>query len=129
MTVTQPWIPGARVVIGTQDGGSMLGPFDQARMTWHCTVSNPNTMTIDRMASFLQSKGAQGTIVHPLTGEIVQMIPGNRASRMLRNLAGGVQTNRVGGFHGQVEVIAMPEQPFTSIATPAGIAALQHITT
>lgn len=124
--MTQAWIPGARVVVASLDGGSMLGP-DKAFMTWHWTVSDPTTMTMNRMIEVLVGKSAQGTIVHPRTGEIVQMIPGTRASRMLRNPAGGVQTNRAGVFHGQVEIIGMPGVPLQSQATPEGISAIQRV--
>lgn len=121
------WIPGARVVVARQDGGSMLGPADKRWNTWHFTVSNPLTQSMDGMVNFLQNKGAQGSVVHLRTGEIVQMIPSNRACRMLRNLKGGVQTNRAGAWHHQVEIIGMPGVPIREQATPEGIAALQRI--
>jgi len=124
--MTQPWIPGAQVILAAQDGGSMLGP-DKAFMTWHWTVNDPNRTTMDTIVGVLQAKQAQGTVVHPMTGEIVQMIPGSRACRMLVNANGGVQTNRAGLFHGQVEIIGMPGVPLAQQSTPQGVAAIQRV--
>lgn len=91
MTVIDNWFPGATKQLADSDGGSMLG--GKPKCAWHSTEThgppsyaddNWPHMTIDR-------------------GEAFQHLPANRAARALKNLAGGVQTNRWNVF--QIEVV------------------------
>lgn len=120
------WLPGAIVVPTSNDGGSMLG--GGAFCTWHSFEADPHKLSAKRGAEVLIAAGNGGTFcVNPISGEIAQMVPASRASRMLRNEAGGVQTNRMGEVHIQIEVIAFANNPFTSYWTPEGKAAIQKI--
>lgn len=120
------WLPGAIVVPATQDGGSMLG--GGAFCTWHSFEADPHKLGARRGAEVLVAAGNGGTFcVNPLSGEIAQMVPASRASRMLRNVSGGVQTNRAGDVHIQIEVIAFANNPFTNYWTIEGKAAIQRI--
>lgn len=105
------WMPGVRVLSG-KDGGSMVG--GPRKVVWHTTENDPaKTRAVD-VASYLQRTGNTVHLVwHPLTGEMVQMIPANLAGRGLENLAGGVQTNRGGTYVIQIEVVGRASQPFT----------------
>jgi len=120
------WLPGAIVVPASVDGGSMLG--GGAFCTWHSFEADPHNLTAERGARSLVAAGHGGTFcVNPLSGDIAQMVPASRASRMLKNLPGGVQTNRHGDVHIQIEVIAFAREPFTSYWTPQGKSAIQKI--
>lgn len=107
------WLPGARVIKATQDGGSMLG--GHPRVVWHTTENDPHTTSAVEIANFLNREGYQVHLVwNPETGEIVQMIPANRAGRGLQNLAGGTETNRQGTVCIQIEVVGRATSPFTN---------------
>jgi LysM repeat protein len=120
------WLPGAIVVSTSNDGGSMLG--GGAFCTWHSFEADPRKLSAKRGAEVLVAAGNGGTFcVNPLSGDIAQMVPASRASRMLCNLSGGVQTNRMGDVHIQIEVIAYANNPFTNYWSPEGKAAIQKI--
>jgi hypothetical protein len=88
------WFPGARLnQLAPVDGGSILG--GRPKMLWHKTVTSG-------FPSYSTNFWPHFTL-HPGTGEVRQHIPANRASRALRNLDGGVQTNRWNCL--QVEVV------------------------
>lgn len=111
------WMPGVKVVRGVVDGGSMTG--GEALVTWHYFVA-PKTMSAVNGAKYLVANRKEVHFTfNVLTGEIVQMLPANRAGRGLRNLAGGVQTNRRGSVNLQVEVMAN-EPDWWRYMTPAG---------
>lgn len=44
----------------------------------------------------------------PLTGHIVQFLPANRSAKALKNARGGVETNRLGDVHVQIEAFFTP---------------------
>lgn len=107
------WIPGAIVVKARQDGGAMLG--GPKKVVWHTTENDPTKVSALAIAQYLNRVGSQVHIVwNPVTGQIVQSIPANRAGRGLKNLAGGVQTNRGGSRVLQIEVVGRAVNPFTS---------------
>jgi hypothetical protein len=66
-------------------------------------------------------------VFNPLSGDIVQMLPASRSARALKNLAGGVQTNRLGSVCLQVEVIGFAAAPFTARLTAAGVEGLGRL--
>lgn len=106
------WCDGVRRVPAWQDGGSMLG--GPKRVIWHSTENDPTRTSAYTIAEYLNRVGYQVHMVwNPVTGEIVQMIPADRAGRGLRNLNGGVQTNREGDVCVQIEVVAHASKPFT----------------
>lgn len=106
------WLPGAKVVPAYKDGGSMLG--GPRKVVWHTTENDPTKSSALQLANFLNRSGNSVHLVwNPVTGEIVQTIPANRAGRGLRNSAGGVQTNRGGSIVIQIEVVAQASKPWT----------------
>lgn len=120
------WLPGAAIVRASNDGGSMLG--GNAYMTWHTFEIDAEDITAVRGAEILERQGTQVTfVVDPVDGDIAQMLPPTRASRGLANLSGGVQTNRAGRVHIQVEVLARAGKPFTKLWTPKGKAAVLKV--
>lgn len=115
------WMKGAAVLASSRDGGSMIG--GSPRATEHVMVC-PYTWSALQAARFLINQGTEAHLtLHPITGQVVQMIPANRAARALANPAGGVQTNRMGKYNIQTEVVAMPDG-YTKDVTEAGKAAL-----
>lgn len=106
------WLGGAKIIKAVTDGGSMLG--GTPRVTWHTTENNPKTTSAAAIARYLNgTRNTVHIVWNPVTGEIVQMIPANRAGRGLKNVSGGVQTNRAGSVNIQIEVVARATEPFT----------------
>lgn len=106
------WLNSAKRVKAWQDGGSMTGGPE--RVVWHSTENDPHKTTARTIANYLNRVGYQVHIVwNPVTGEVIQMIPADRAGRGLRNASGGVQTNREGDVCVQIEVVAHAAEPFT----------------
>lgn len=69
----------------------------------HTTESDAGTA--QSVAAFLRSRGYEShTVFDPATGEHVRLLPWSTPAKSLRNLAGGVETNRRGGVY-QVEVV------------------------
>lgn len=109
------WLPGAKIINAVTDGGSMIG--GAPRVTWHTTENDPTKTSATAIANFLnRSRNCVHIVWNPVTGEIVQMIPANRAGRGLRNLSGGVQTNRQGTKNIQIEVVGQAAKPWTNTA-------------
>lgn len=107
------WLGGAKVIKAVTDGGSMKG--GNPRATWHTTENDPKKTSATAIANFLnRSRNCVHIVWNPVTGEIVQMIPANRAGRGLRNKAGGVETNRAGSVNIQIEVVGQAAHPFTT---------------
>src|SRR5882757_8921669 len=106
------WLDSARRVPAWQDGGSMLG--GPKRVIWHSTENDPNRTSAYTIAEYLNRMGYQVHVIwNPVTGELIKMIPADRAGRGLRNLAGGIETNRGGDVCVQIEVVAHAATPFT----------------
>lgn len=101
------WMPGA-TRLGTGKGGTLVkGP---ARCTWHITYDalNPRPTFLGVM-DYLISKRYEPTLGwDPLTGKIVQFLPASQSARALKNAAGGVETNRLGSVHVQIEAFFTP---------------------
>lgn len=108
------WMPGARVIQASVDGGTYEG--GPKKVVWH-TVEAPYTAKPSDMAAYMNRMGYSVHLCwNPVTGEIVQMIPANKAGRGLENRSGGVQTNRGGSVVIQIEVVAQASDPFTKTA-------------
>lgn len=121
------WIPGAIVVPCSLDGGSMMGTGEKYATIHTFESKGYNLSAVDGAKRLVAAgNGCTGTF-NPVTGQIAQMVPGNRASRTLRNLSGGVQTNRAGSFHAQFEVIGDAARPWTQDLTDAGRIGLAKI--
>lgn len=106
------WLPGAKRVDAWQDGGSMTG--GPPRVIWHSTENDPNKTSAYAIAQYLNRVGYQVHVVwNPVSGEIIQMIPADRAGRGVRH-TDAMQTNRMGDVCVQIEVVAHAAHPFTS---------------
>lgn len=71
----------------------------------HTTESDPGTL--QGVASYLERIGAEPHVLFdPSTGEVVQFLPTNTYAKALRNLPGGVETNRHPAGVFQVEIVA-----------------------
>lgn len=113
------WLDGAYQVKSPHDGGSMIG--GPPRFVWHTYEASPSGLSAVGGAHSLIGAGNEvHFVLHPLTGDLVQILPAHRAARGLVNTAGGVQTNRMGSVCLQVEVIAFAANPWTSYCTPLG---------
>jgi len=89
------WYPPARKRSWNRDGGSMVGGPPRGVLHETQTVGVPS-----------YGSGASAPHLTLLKdGTFQQHIPFSRAARALRNLAGGVQTNRQGEVNIQIEVI------------------------
>lgn len=120
------WLPKSKVILGDHDGGSMLG--GPPRFVHHTYEANPERLSATKGAQGLRAVGNEVHLVfNPISGEVVQMLPANRAARGLRNRTGGVQTNRCGSVCIQIEVIAYANRPWTSYITAAGKATWARI--
>lgn len=107
------WMPGAaRYPVGT--AGSLVG--GPAKCTLHTTESNPeitSAMAVAKWMAANKSNSVYHLIYHPITDEMVQMLPATGSAKALSNLRGGVETNRMGRVHIQVSVVAYSANPFT----------------
>lgn len=93
--------------------------------TWH-TFECPYTWTATAGAQYLIQQGSDPHFVfHPISGEIIQLLPMNTGARTLRG--GNYITNRYGSVHAQVEVIGYAKSPFTADLTPQGKAGLKRL--
>lgn len=121
------WLPGVPTLPSSHDGGSMAGIG--LRWVWH-TYEAPYQLTALQGAKSLVRAGNEVHFVfHPVSGDIVQVLPANRAGRGLVNKPGGVQTNRQGLVCIQVEVVAFAKRPWTLDLTPAGRQGLAKLVT
>lgn len=115
------WMPGAKVMRGRRDGGSMTG--GEKFVTWHYFVA-PLSMSATAGAKYLITHGKEVHFTFNVkSGEIVQLLPAGRAGRGLRNKPGGVQTNRRGTVNFQVEVMANSPHWWKEL-TPEGLQGL-----
>lgn len=113
------WMPGAAVVASLHDAGTMLGGNRYA--TWHSLKADPTRLSAVAGPKYFISSGNEVHLAfNPVTGQVAQIIPGNRGARGLRNLPGGVQTNRQGAVNIQIEVIEYSRKPWTKTLTGEG---------
>jgi hypothetical protein len=112
------WLDGAARVESSAGGDLVGGP---PRWVWHTYEADPARLSAVAGARALRAAGNDVHFVfNPLTGEIAQLLPASVSGRALRNLPGGVQTNRLGDVCLQVEVVGYARTPFTGILTAAG---------
>lgn len=112
------WMLGVTVLPSSHDGGSMTGSDPYA--VWHSYEAPYQLTALNAAKSLIRAGNEVQFTFHPLSGDIVQILPANRAGRGLVNKAGGVQTNRQGRVCAQIEVIAYARRPWTLDLTPAG---------
>lgn len=91
-----------------------------AYWVWHSYEAPYQLTALNGAKSLIRAGNEVHFTFHPISGDIVQILPANRAGRGLVNKAGGVQTNRQGRCCIQVEVIAYAKRPWTGDLTPAG---------
>ena len=111
-------------------GGTMLGPDDKCYFTEHTFEGFrvAYRMTAEEGAARLIRAGTTphfcGSII---TGGLVQMLPANVSAYTLENAPGGVETNRAGRIHMQIEMLAEAREPWTEYATPEGWAMVARL--
>ena len=112
------WLPGVPALPSSHDGGSMTG--SDPYWVWHSYEAPYQLTALNAAKSLIRAGNEVHFTFHPIDGDIVQILPANRAGRGLVNKPGGVQTNRQGRCCVQVEVIAYAKRPWTLDLTPAG---------
>jgi hypothetical protein len=117
------WLDGAARVAGS--GGMMLG--GPPRWVWHTYEAGYSLTALNGAKGLVSAGNDVHFTFHPLTGDIVQMLPASQSGKGLVNTAGGVQTNRMGTVCIQVEVIARAARPWTGDLTAAGRAGLARL--
>lgn len=102
------WSPLVRHDPAPTDGGGFL--TTSRRAVWHTTEG----ASIAGSISWTRNNTSSWAHLYwdPETGEIVQCVPFTRAARAVKNLSGGVETNRWGAI--QIEVVGHAARPFTS---------------
>jgi hypothetical protein len=110
--VSTLWLPGAERVPGRHAaGGSLTGgpPRCTHHITWDALGPHGERPSFDGVRDYLVSMGFEPTLmVDPILGRVAQFLPANRSAYAIRNLAGGVETNRDGDTHIQVEWFFSP---------------------
>jgi hypothetical protein len=110
--MTTLWLPGAERVPGPHAaGGSLAGgpPRCTHHITWDALSPIGERPNFDGVRDYLVHMGYEPTLmIDPILGRVAQFLPANRAAYALRNAAGGVETNRDGDAHIQVEWFFSP---------------------
>lgn len=102
------WMPGAEKMASAPGSSLVGGP---PRCTWHITddALKPQRPTFLGVMRYLQSMRFEPTLGwDPMTGRTVQFISAALGARALENHAGGVETNRMGRVHVQIEAFFTP---------------------
>lgn len=121
----QDWTLGTAIP-SPHNGGTMIG--GPPRMVWHTYEAPPSELSATAGATALIRAGNEvHFVLNPISGAIVQILPANVAGRGLINRAGGSQTNRLGTYCLQVEVIAYASHPFTDYITTEGRHAIDRL--
>jgi hypothetical protein len=117
------WYPMATRAAAPNDGGSMLG--GPSRIVWHTTEGTSAAGAIAAMRAADSWAHFTATYEHGHL-EVYQHIPLDRAARALRHPAGTVDTNRMGTYCAQVEVVGFaakaPGLPASYLAALADFA-------
>lgn len=100
------WLDGVERLPAGPDGGAQMTA--SRRVVWHTTEGLSWSAAVETLR---KNNTEPHLLWDPKTGRIGQYFPANRAARALRNLDGGVQTNRQGAL--QIEVLGFAEDPFT----------------
>jgi hypothetical protein len=80
--VSDAWMPGARIMRATADGGPLKG--GAPRVVWQALGADPRVVSARSAAQRLNELGRASHLVwNPVNGEIVQLIPIVRAGRSL----------------------------------------------
>jgi hypothetical protein len=110
--VSEILVPGARIDRTAFRGSGPHGSGKLRVITLHVTTGPPGS--IDGSISHLHAKGVEShsVIEHRASQgrEHVQLVDGARASKSLKNLPGGSETNRA-GVNYQVELVGPAEDP------------------
>ena len=115
--MSSAWYPSATIRRYRFDGGSMVG--GAPKLILHTT----ETAGVPRYGDPAGANSAPHFTV-AADGAVLQHHPINRAARSLRNVRGGVETNRQGMFNVQVEIVARAKAP---TLPPAQFAALRRL--
>jgi hypothetical protein len=104
------WMPGAEQR-PENNGGTMAGgpPRGVWHITWDELGPGGKMPSFDAIMNYLKNVDFCPHLMwDPWSGRIVQFYPANRSARAVRNLSGGVETNRMGKVCLQVEVFFAP---------------------
>jgi hypothetical protein len=104
------WMPGAERQ-PESGGGSMAGGPPRAiwHVTWDELGKGGKMPSFNAISNYLKSVDYCPHLMwDPWTGRIVQFYPADKSARALRNMSGGVETNRMGSRCIQVEVFFSP---------------------
>lgn len=121
------WLPDAERVAGAHAGGTLIaGP---ERTTWHITWDRLDPRpTFDNVRDYLVRENFEPTLLwDPETGRVAQFLAADRSAYAVRNLAGGVETNRLGDVHVQIEVYFSPGYKNRALFTDGPLVGLDKI--
>lgn len=94
-------MPGVQYSLANDFGNMAGGP---PRAVWHTTESSPGSGAM--IVNYLHEKRYEPHLVwDPYTGQIWQLIRAFQSARALKNLSGGVETNRQGSVCIQIETV------------------------
>lgn len=101
-------MPGAERVAGAHQGGTLVG--GPPRCTWHITADKLDPRpTFDNVRDYLVRMNFEPTLLwDPETGRVAEFLPASHSAYAVLNKAGGVETNRYGDVHVQIEVFFSP---------------------
>lgn len=106
------WLPNVERMLGPhRAGGAMVGgpPRMVHHITWDALGSKGERPPFKNVARYLVGQGYEPHLmIDPILGTAVQFLPFNRAAYALRNLSGGLETNRIGDACIQVEWFFSP---------------------
>lgn len=106
------WLPNVERIVGPHRlGGTMAGGPPRAvhHITWDALNSKGERPRFKNVSNYLVHEGYEPHLmIDPILGTAVQFMPFNRAAYALRNLDGGVDTNREGSACIQVEWFFSP---------------------
>ena len=114
------WFPGA-----VRDGRawtnySMNGQGGSIRVGLH-TTENAQSASPKGVANYLWGQGpgmGYNMIYHPTTGEFLQLRPFNGGAGSLKNLSGGVETNKNGKYNFQISIVAYASEQWWNYPLP-----------
>lgn len=114
------WMPGAVKDGRAWTNYSMNGAGGSVRVALH-TTENAQSGSPKGVANYLWNQGAgmgYNMIYHPTTGEFLQLRPFNVGAGSLKNLSGGVETNKNGKYNFQISIVAYASEAWWNYPMP-----------
>lgn len=121
------WMPGAERVAGAHQGGTLIG--GPSRCTWHITWDRLDPRpSFEGVRDYLVRMNYEPTLMwDPETGRVAQFLPASHSAYAVLNQAGGVETNRIGDVHVQIEVFFSPGYKDRKLFTDGPLVGLEQI--